>query len=193
MPWEQNPRQIKEPNAARLAQSFDRFSQVEPIIIGPNNEIYNGHQRYHVLLEKYGEDYEVDVRQASRSLTEKERQMLTVFLHKGTTGEWDFDTLANTFDADDLQDWGFSAHELDLVASDLDVLDGGYHQREKDSSRRAVPHHCAIVSIGRLVGYISRDYVADVVAEIRRVYPDDDDNNVVANLLDDLMIFLKSR
>jgi hypothetical protein len=47
-------------------------------------------------------------------LTEKEREKLTVFLHKGAAGEWDFDTLANEFELDDLLDWGFEPKELDL-------------------------------------------------------------------------------
>jgi hypothetical protein len=36
-----------------------------------------------VLAGQYGMDYEVDVRVASRELTERERQQLTVYLHKG--------------------------------------------------------------------------------------------------------------
>jgi DNA modification methylase len=47
-------------------------------------------------------------------LTEKEREKLTVFLHKGAAGEWDFDVLANEFDVDDLLDWGFEEQDLDL-------------------------------------------------------------------------------
>jgi hypothetical protein len=39
---------------------------------------------------------------------------LTIFLHKGAAGEWDFDTLANEFDLDDLLEWGFDKKELDI-------------------------------------------------------------------------------
>ena len=87
---------------------------METIAIGPQNQIYNGHQRLNVLKEKYGEDYEVEVRVASRALTEKEREKLTVFLHKGAAGDWDFDVLANEFELDDLLNWGFEPKELDL-------------------------------------------------------------------------------
>jgi len=54
------------------------------------------------------------VRVASRALTEKEREKLTVFLHKGAAGDWNFDVLANEFELDDLLDWGFEPKELDL-------------------------------------------------------------------------------
>ena len=113
-PWERNPRQITKDQAKRLVESFDEFGQVETIAIGPNNEVYNGHQRLNVLKDKYGEDYEVEVRVSSRELTEKQREKLTVYLHKGAAGVWDFDTLANEWELDDLLDWGFDKHELDL-------------------------------------------------------------------------------
>src|SRR3990167_8934147 len=113
-PWPRNPRQIKTDQAKRLVESFDQFGQVETIAIGPDSEVYNGHQRLNVLLQQHGGDYEVDVRQASRPLTEKEREKLTVFLHKGAAGEWDFDTLANEFELSELLEWGFSEKELDL-------------------------------------------------------------------------------
>src|SRR3990172_847743 len=113
-PWPRNPRQIKTDQAKRLVESFDQFGQVETIAIGPDDEIYNGHQRLFVLTEQYGNDYEVDVRVASRQLSEKEREKLTVFLHKGAAGEWDFDVLANEFELDDLLEWGFDKNELDI-------------------------------------------------------------------------------
>ena len=113
-PWPRNPRQIKTDQAKRLVESFDQFGQVETIAIGPDCEIYNGHQRLNVLLQQHGGDYEVDVRLASRALTEKEREKLTIFLHKGAAGEWDFDTLANEFELSELLEWGFNEKELDL-------------------------------------------------------------------------------
>src|SRR3990172_4525959 len=65
-------------------------------------------------IQYHGADYEVDARVASRPLTEKQREKLTVYLHKGAAGEWDFDVLANEFELDDLLDWGFDKKELDL-------------------------------------------------------------------------------
>ena len=114
VPWERNPRQITDKQAKRLEESFEQFGQVEIIAIGPENQIYNGHQRLKVLSQKYGADYEVDVRVASRALTEKEREKLTVFLHKGAAGDWDFDVLANEFELDDLLDWGFEEKDFEL-------------------------------------------------------------------------------
>ena len=111
-PWSRNPRQIDRDQAKRLNESFQTFGQVETIAIGPDNEVYNGHQRLSVLLEKYGKNHEIEVRVSSRKLTEKEREKLTIFLHKGTTGQWDFDMLANEFEFDELIEWGFDEDEL---------------------------------------------------------------------------------
>ena len=116
VPWPRNPRQIREDQARRLGESLDEFGQVDIIAIGPENEVYNGHQRLNVWAAEHGPDFTVDVRVASRSLSEKEREKLTVFLHRGAAGEWDFDTLANEFDVPDLLEWGFTEHDLQLAA-----------------------------------------------------------------------------
>ena len=110
-PWERNPRQIKDKQAKLLAESFSDFGQVETIAISANGDIYNGHQRLSVLAGKYGMDYEVDVRVSSRDLTEKERERLTVYLHRGATGEWSWDELAN-WDMSDLLMWGFEESDF---------------------------------------------------------------------------------
>lgn len=114
IPWERNPRTINNAQAERLVDSVETFGQVETLAIDCRNGVLNGHQRLNVLAGQYGMDYEVDVRVANRVLTEKERQQLTVYLHKGAAGEWDFEELANSFDFDDLVTWGFEPHELGM-------------------------------------------------------------------------------
>lgn len=105
-PWDRNPRLIQDAQAERLLDSFSTFGQVLPICISSTGDIYDGHQRLGVLAEKYGPDYEVDVRVASRPLTEKEREKLTVYLHKGAAGEWNFEALFD-WNFDELISWGF--------------------------------------------------------------------------------------
>jgi len=122
VPWPRNPRQIRSDQAKRLAKSFEDFGQVETIAVGPENEVYNGHQRLNVLMQQYGADYEVEVRVSSRALDEKERERLTVYLHKGAAGEWNFDELAN-WDLPDLLEWGFGEAELGIS---IDHQDGDH-------------------------------------------------------------------
>lgn len=113
-PWPINPRQIKKPEAKRLSDSLDRYGQVDIIAVEPDNEVVNGHQRLNVWMAEHGPDYEVDVRVASRKLTDEEKKRLTVYLHQGAVGEWDWDLLANNFEVDDLLNWGFNEDELGL-------------------------------------------------------------------------------
>jgi hypothetical protein len=83
-----NPRQSTATDRAALAKSHEQFGQPESVLIGPKNELYNGHQRLASWLEKYG-DIEIDVRVSSRALTAKERKQLTLALHATATGAWD--------------------------------------------------------------------------------------------------------
>jgi len=113
--WPKNPRQIDKHQARRLRQSLSEFGQVLPICIDPENMIIDGHQRKGVwgMADEFGPEFMVDVRVASRKLSDDEQQKLTVFLEKAK-GDWDFDTLASYFEVDDLLDWGFDEGELDL-------------------------------------------------------------------------------
>lgn len=117
VPWERNPRQISKAKADRLLESFEKFGQVEVIAIGPELDVYNGHQRLSILRAKYGDSYKIDARVASRSLTEKEREQLTVFLHVGATGSFNWDELAG-WDASELNQWGFDEETLKAMSSE---------------------------------------------------------------------------
>ena len=143
IPWPRNPRQIRKDEAKRLSDSLHKFDQVETIAISPDNDIYNGHQRLNVWIDEYGPDFEVDVRISSRALTEKEREKLTVYLHKGAAGEWDFDILANEFEIEDLIDWGFSENDLSIggIGPDFDPIEED-EQSRLDEKNPAVCPEC---------------------------------------------------
>ena len=113
IPWEKNPRQIKDAGAKRLVESMDQFGQIHAIAIGPGGEIYDGHQRSFVwaACERYGPDFEVDVRVASRPLTEPEREKLVIFLHSGATGSYDWDILSS-WNTPTLKSWGLDEGQL---------------------------------------------------------------------------------
>jgi hypothetical protein len=118
MPWPRNPRKINEAQSARLVNSFEEFGQVELIALGPNGEVYNGHQRLKVLSAKYGPDYELEARVCSRTLTETEREKLTIYLHKGAAGEFDLEQLLKDWDPIKLNDWGMPDLNIPDVAED---------------------------------------------------------------------------
>jgi len=110
-PWEHNPRQMGKRAAQRLLDSWRDYGQVQMIVVGPDNEVYDGHQRLSALKAVYGEDYELEVRRASRALTDDERRRLVILLHAGATGHWDWDALAG-WEAQQLVEWGLDEDTL---------------------------------------------------------------------------------
>lgn len=145
VPWPRNPRTIRNEQAERLAGSFEDFGQVETLAIGPDNDIYNGHQRLSVLAGEHGMDYEVDVRVSSRSLTEQERKRLTIYLHQGAAGEWDFEMLEEHFEVSDLLEWGFDEADLGIEeqGEETERSDGSMLDRLEvtiDEPRHTVEH-----------------------------------------------------
>ncbi len=108
--WDKNPRRILEKPLKDLRESIDKFGLAEPIIIQPYGLIIGGHARYEVCKDKGIK--EIDCYVPDRELTEDELKELNVRLNKNVAGEFDFDILANEFDADDLMEWGFKKEEL---------------------------------------------------------------------------------
>ena len=110
-PWERNPRQITKRAAQRLLDSWRDYGQVQLVVVGPDNEVYDGHQRLSALKAVYGDSYEIEVRRASRALNDDERQRLVILLHAGATGSWNWDELAG-WDAERLIEWGLDRDTL---------------------------------------------------------------------------------
>ena len=108
---EYNPRQLTEAQASALRDSLKRFGMVDPVIVNrhPDREniIVGGHMRlrmWHELGNTEVPTVEVDLDR------DRERE-LNVRLNRNT-GEWDWDALANSFDIEELTDWGFDDTEL---------------------------------------------------------------------------------
>ena len=93
-PWERNPKRISKSHAKRMLDLWQRLGQFQTIAIGPSGEVYDGHQRLNVLKAAHGGKFQVQALQASRALSEKEREELTISAHTGTTGQFDWDALA---------------------------------------------------------------------------------------------------
>ena len=118
---EYNPRELTKKQFNSLKESVEKFGLVDPILINKNidrkNTVIGGHQRLNICKELKIEEVpcvELDLN------IEKEKE-LNVRLNKNT-GQWNFDSLANWFDVDDLLDWGFEDFELGVHGKDkIDV------------------------------------------------------------------------
>lgn len=109
-PWDQNPRTSSKAQAKRILASFEKFGQPLPVCIGPDAELYDGHQRLSALLTIHGRDYEIEARQSSRPLTDDERRALVLAL-ANATGSWNWEQLSGWSTAD-LHQWGFDQETL---------------------------------------------------------------------------------
>jgi ParB family chromosome partitioning protein len=130
VPWPRNPRLVMQADAQALVESHEEFGQPETIAVGPDDDVYNGHQRLYTWLDKYGPDFEVAVRVSSRPLTEDERERLTLYLHEKATGEWNWDELVNW--GDDTLEWGFGRQKLEdlgVMIPDFMPADGSEQPR----------------------------------------------------------------
>ena len=130
-PWADNPRCSSKAQAKRLLKSFEKFGQVQTIGIGPQNEVYDGHQRLSALLTIHGGEYEVDARRSNRPLTDDERRELVAALHLGAFGSWDWDKLS-TWDAPVLQEWGGDKDTLKGWKSDVNNLNEFINANESE-------------------------------------------------------------
>ena len=115
-PWPGNPRRMSKRQAERLLESWRELGQFQTIAIGPDNEVYDGHQRLAALLRVYGRDYEVQALRCSRRLSENERQKLTLHANN-PTGSWNWDILAG-WDEQILAAGGFDPERLDVWNND---------------------------------------------------------------------------
>ena len=95
VPWAENPRRSTKAEARRIIESREKFGEAKPLLIGPNNELYDGHQNTSALLAVKGKKHPVKVWRSNRELTTTERQELVLALHQGATGGWDLEALAN--------------------------------------------------------------------------------------------------
>ena len=107
-----NPRYITKKSANELQKCLDKYGLIEKPIINLDHSVIGGHQRINLLLERGVTSIECWM--PSRLLDEAESNELCVRLNKNT-GRWDYDTLANDWNMDDLLDWGFDDVDLGLL------------------------------------------------------------------------------
>lgn len=104
-PWERNPRKMSKRSAERLLRSWRELGQFQTIAIGPDGEVYDGHQRLSALVVAYGVDYQVQALRSNRALNDDERRSLTLQANN-PAGVWDWDALA-TWSTEELARGGF--------------------------------------------------------------------------------------
>jgi ParB-like chromosome segregation protein Spo0J len=122
-----NPRLIKDDKFKKLVKSIKDFPEmlnIRPIVVNSDMIILGGNMRYKACKEAGLKEIPIIV---ASNLTQEQQ---SEFLIKDNTsgGEWDFDMLANEWEAELLEDWGLDipvfkeAEEKEDLSSTIDNL-----------------------------------------------------------------------
>ncbi len=114
--FEKNPRKITAAKRKQLSDLVTRFGMISTPVVDADNRLVSGHQRVKVLqlLGRGGEP--VDVRLASRKMTEAEFKEINL-IENAKFGEWDADLLQQEF-GEFLDEYDFG---IDFAALDQAV------------------------------------------------------------------------
>ena len=119
-----NPRVIKNDDFRKLVKPIKEapwMLQLRSIIVNDDNIVLGGNQRLRACKEAGLK--EVYIIKAS-SLTE-EQQREFIVKDNISSGEWDWDSLANEFDIEDLENWGLDL-PVDLAVQELEAEEDDY-------------------------------------------------------------------
>jgi len=125
-----NPRLIKDEKFHKLVESIRTFPEMlklRPIVINDDNIVLGGNMRLKACKEAGLKT--VPVIKASELTEEQQRE----FIIKDNVGfgEWDWEMLANGWDAEKLEDWGVEVPGYDI---DADKLGDGFTLPDGDKA-----------------------------------------------------------
>lgn len=126
IPNPNNPRVIRDERFAKLKNSIEQFPKMmhlRPIVVDASGVILGGNMRLRALQDLgYKEIPDAWVKRAD-DLTEEEKQRFIIADNVGF-GEWEWETLANEWDAGDLETWGLdvpgwaNGHDVNEMSED---------------------------------------------------------------------------
>jgi len=118
-----NPRLVKDDKFKKLVQSIKDFPEmlkIRPIVVNEDMVVLGGNMRLRACKDAGLKD--VPIIQASE-LTEKQQREFIIKDNVGF-GEWDWDMIANEWDAEQLDDWGLDipiGEQIDNLEDDEEI------------------------------------------------------------------------
>lgn len=119
-----NPRTITKQQLNKLVdsvKSYPEMLEIRPIVVDEDNIILGGNMRYRAL-EAVGGNPDVAVERVTGLTPEQKREF--IIKDNVAFGQWDWDELANKWDADELGEWG-------LVTDSFNIDDLGKTSRKE--------------------------------------------------------------
>ena len=117
-----NPRFIKDEKFDKLKQSIKDFPQMlslRPIVVDESNIVLGGNMRLRALLDLGYTELDAEWVKRADELTEEQKREFIIKDNVGF-GSWEWETLANIWDVEELEEWG-----LDMPGVDIDADEYG--------------------------------------------------------------------
>jgi ParB-like chromosome segregation protein Spo0J len=137
-----NPRLIKDDKFKKLVKSIQEFPQmleIRPIVVNQDMIVLGGNMRLKACKEAGLKEIPIIY---ADDLTE-DQQKEFVIKDNSSFGEWDWDSLANEWDAEILAEWGVTINEIDSgnyepsLLPDTDYSDITKEQIQKEAEKLA--------------------------------------------------------
>lgn len=109
-----NPRIIKDDKFRKLVKSIQEFPkmlEIRPVVVNADMIVLGGNMRLKACKEAGLKEVPVIF---AHDLTDEEQKQFIIKDNVGF-GEWDWDMIANEWDADELEHWGFDIPGFDDV------------------------------------------------------------------------------
>lgn len=131
-----NPRVMKDDKFQKLVASLETFPdmlELRPIVVDETWTVLGGNMRLRALQHLKAK--EVPVTQVEGLTPEQKREF--IIKDNASFGEWDWDVLANEWDANQLKDWGLDVPLISETEklSKLEFVDVYYQPIEKPTLR----------------------------------------------------------
>ena len=121
-----NPRVIRDDKFEKLRNSIESFPQMmalRPIVVDADNVILGGNMRFRALQDLGYKDVPDEWVKKADELTEEQKREFIIKDNSGF-GAWDWDSLANEWDAEQLSEWGLDMPDWTGDEPDIDDLIG---------------------------------------------------------------------
>ena len=158
-PNPENPRTITQEAFERLKRKIKRQGFRSAIQIDNDGIILGGNQRYNALMSMGYKDKEVPVLRPLFKMTEKERQE-AIITDNISDGQWHQDMIANQYDINDLQEWGF---DLNWIEQPLNSENPDQPPEEFDIKKQKVKISFLYTD--------SREIIDTFLREMKQKYP----------------------
>jgi DNA modification methylase len=124
-----NPRLIKDDKFAKLVRSikeFPKMLEIRPIVVNADMIVLGGNMRLKACKEAGLKEITIIF---ADDLTEDEQKQFIIKDNVGF-GEWDWEQLANEWDADNLEDWGLDIPDFE-VKEELSAEEDDYEMPDE--------------------------------------------------------------